>query len=146
MANSFDLQLKRVGVGVSSAPVRAIGVLLIGGLLALLALWQTGLLGSTATGGQAVVVESISLPTTDSIVVGVRNGGSDDVTVAQVQVDSAYWTFTIEPGATISPSGQATITLPYLWVQDEPHTITIVTGTGAVFEETIESAQLGATR
>ncbi|MCZ6760484.1 MAG: metal transporter [Gemmatimonadetes bacterium] len=74
------------------------------------------------------------------IEVELVNGGPDPVTVAQVLVDEAFWSFTIEPSATIPRLGRATIEIPYPWVQDEAHGITLLTSTGVTFEHEIELA------
>lgn len=76
----------------------------------------------------------------DVIRVGVVNGGPDPVTVAQVMVDDAFWDFTIEPSATVKRLGRATITIPYPWVRDEPHEITLLTSTGVTFSHEIPVA------
>ena len=46
-----------------------------------------------------------------TMVIHVTNGGPQPVTVAQVLVDDAYWQFTMEPRATVSRLGSATITV-----------------------------------
>jgi hypothetical protein len=146
MVNVGDVTFKYLPRHVSMARGRQIIVLLLGVLLGLLGLWQAGLLPQLAGAGEAIAVQSITLPARDQIVVHVRNSGSEPVTVAQVQVDSAYWAFSLEPGTTIGPATRATLTIPYLWVQDEPHTITIITSSGAAFEARITSASLGSTQ
>lgn len=70
----------------------------------------------------------------------VVNGGPEPVTVAQVQVDEAYWSFSIEPDRKISRLGRATITIPYHWVHGELHEVRLVTSTGVTFDHTIEVA------
>lgn len=74
------------------------------------------------------------------IAVELVNGGPDPVIVAQVMVDEAFRSFTIEPSATIPRLGRATIEIPYPWVQDEAHGITLLTSTGVTFEHEIELA------
>jgi len=70
----------------------------------------------------------------------VVNGGPEPVTVAQVIVDEAYWTFEIEPDATIPRLGRATISIPYPWVQGEAHEVVLVSGTGVTFAAGVEVA------
>ena len=86
------------------------------------------------------------LPGTIRIV--VANGGPDPVTVAQVMVDEAFWTFAIEPGATVGRLRRATIDIPYPWVENETHRVAILTNTGLTFEHEIavarEAPRLGA--
>jgi ZIP family zinc transporter len=93
---------------------------------------------------EEIIIDRITLPAQDQIVVEVTNGGADPVTVVQVQVDDAYWRFTISPRATIPRLGQATITLPYPWVQDEAHVIRIISSSGATFEGAVDAATLTA--
>ncbi len=72
--------------------------------------------------------------------VEVVNGGPDPVTVAQVQVDEAYWEFTVVPSPTVRRLGRARIEIPYPWVKDEPHEIKLVTATGLTFAHEIPVA------
>jgi zinc transporter ZupT len=71
----------------------------------------------------------------------VVNGGASPLTVAQVTVDEAFWRFTITPGATIRRLGRATIELPYPWVENEAHQVTILTSTGLTFTHQIAVAR-----
>lgn len=65
------------------------------------------------------------------------NSGPDPVTVAQVQVDDAYWQFTAEPGTEIPRFGRATLRIPYPWVETEPHILRVITSTGLTFEDDV---------
>ncbi len=76
----------------------------------------------------------------NQIRVDVVNGGPNPVTVAQVQVDEAFWEFTISPAPTIGRLARARIDIPYPWVKDEPHLITLVTSTGLTFAHEIAVA------
>lgn len=108
-------------------------ILLLGGLLTMLVVTGAGLGVRTAPPIEELTVDRITLPNRNQIVVEVTNGGADPVTVAQVQVDAAYWAFAIQPGPTIPRLGRATITLPYPWVQDEAHVVTLVSSNGVTF-------------
>jgi len=108
-------------------------LLLLGVLLAIIVTTQTGLGDRTAPPIEELTINRITLPVANQLVVNVTNGGPDPVTVAQVQVDDAYWMFEITPNKTIPRLGSATITLPYPWVQDEPHLVTIITTNGVTF-------------
>ena len=70
----------------------------------------------------------------------VTNGGPQPVTIAQVLVDEAYWQFTMEPDATVSRLGTATITLDYPWVEGETHHLKLLTSMGTAFEHTVDVA------
>src|SRR5919106_1905810 len=74
------------------------------------------------------------------ITLRVVNGGPDPVTVAQVMVDEAYWTYTIKPGPTLDRLGRATVEIPYPWVEGEPHQIRLVTSNGVTFDHDIPVA------
>jgi zinc transporter ZupT len=115
------------------------------GLLAGLsvAVARGGLLDFLRAGAPPVedlVFERVTL-SPGSIRVEVANGGPDPVTVAQMMVDEAFWRFTITPGPTIGRLGRATITLPYPWVENEAHHLTLLTSTGLTFEHEIAVAR-----
>ena len=75
------------------------------------------------------------------IEVRVRGDGRDDVTIAQVQVDGAYWTFTQTPEGPLGRLESALLEIPYPWVAGEAHHLTFVTSTGATFDYSIEVAR-----
>lgn len=65
--------------------------------------------------------------------VSLINGGPDPITVSQVLVDDAYWSYQITPTNTIPRLGRATMEIPYPWVETEPHAIVVITSTGVTF-------------
>ena len=70
----------------------------------------------------------------------VRAGGSQPMTIAQVQVDDAYWQFTQDPPGPIARGSTAWIHLPFPWVLGEAHAVRVVTNTGATFDHEIAVA------
>jgi zinc transporter ZupT len=74
------------------------------------------------------------------IVLAITNGGPQAVTVAQVMVDDAYWRHAITPDRTVPRLGRATVTIPYDWVEGEPHRIRLLTETGLAIEHEIAVA------
>lgn len=70
----------------------------------------------------------------------VRAGGSTDMTIAQVQVDDAYWVFTQDPPGPLARGATAWISLAYPWVLGEAHAVRMVTNTGATFDHEIAVA------
>ena len=84
----------------------------------------------------------------DGIVVTVLNDGPDPVTIAQVQVDEAYWSFTSDSGRVLSHLGRATLAIPYPWVHGDAHVVRIVTSTGVTFDHevavSVETPRLNA--
>lgn len=128
--------------GAQSVLLVLIPLLLLGGLLAFLVITGAGLGSRTAPPIEALTIDRITLPERNQIVLEVTNGGADPVTVAQVQVDDAYWAFSIRPNAPIPRLGHATITLYYPWVQDEAYVVKIVSSNGLTFERAIPVATL----
>jgi ZIP family zinc transporter len=129
-------------MGAGAVLLALIPLLLLGGLLALLVVTGAGLGARTAPPIEELTVDRISLPAVDRLVVEVTNGGADPVTVAQVLVDDNYWDFTISPGPEIPRLGRATIAIPYPWVQDEPHVVTLISSIGVTFEGEVAVATL----
>jgi len=75
-----------------------------------------------------------------AIVATVLNDGPDEVTIAQVQVDEAYWTFTADRGTVLEHLGRTTLRIPYPWVQTETHIVKVLTSSGVAFEHEIPVA------
>jgi zinc transporter, ZIP family len=115
-------------------------LLLLGALLAFLVVTGAGLGKRTAPPIEELTINHITLPAPGQMVVEVTNGGADQVTVAQVLVDDAYWAFTINPDGPIPRLGRATITIPYPWVQDEVHVVKLMSSNGLTFEKEIPVA------
>jgi ZIP family zinc transporter len=70
----------------------------------------------------------------------VINDGPDAVTIAQIQVDDAFWTFTAEKGQVLDHLGRTTLRIPYPWVEGEAHVVRVLTSTGTPFEHEIPVA------
>jgi ZIP family zinc transporter len=94
---------------------------------------------------EELTIERVVLPESGMMEVHVVNGGPEPVTVAQVMVDEAYWTHTMPGDRTIQRLGRAVISVPYPWVEGEPHEIALVTSTGLTFTHTVEVATLTPT-
>jgi len=75
-----------------------------------------------------------------AIVAGVMNDGPDAVTIAQVQVDDAFWTFAADNGTALPHLGRTTLRIPYPWVDGEAHVVRLLTSTGASFDHEIPVA------
>ena len=76
----------------------------------------------------------------DGITATVMNDGPDEVTIAQVQVDEAYWSFTQEPPGPLSHLDRVKIAIPYPWVENETHLVKLLTSSGIAFEHEIAVA------
>ena len=88
---------------------------------------------------ETLVVERTALGP-DGISVWVRAGGSAPLSIAQVQVDGAYWQFGQTPSGPLSRLESARLDIPYPWVEGETHHLVFVTSTGVSFEHTIDVA------
>jgi hypothetical protein len=75
-----------------------------------------------------------------SIVMTVLNDGPDEVSIAQIQVDDAFWTFTADDGVVLDHLGRTTLRIPYPWVEGEAHVVRVLTSTGTAFEHEIPVA------
>lgn len=74
------------------------------------------------------------------IVATLLNDGPDDVSIAQVQVDDAFWTFTADNGVALGHLDRTTLRIPYPWVDGEAHVVKVLSSTGTAFEHEIAVA------
>lgn len=91
---------------------------------------------------EELTIERVTFPGPGTMEIHVVNGGPEASTIAQVQVDVAYWHFEMEGSPTIPRLGRRTLTLAYPWLTGEPHHISIVTSTGLTFTHVVEVATL----
>ena len=75
-----------------------------------------------------------------AIVATLLNDGPDAVSIAQVQVDDAFWTFTTDKGQQLGHLGRTTVRVPYPWVEGETHVLRVLTSTGTPFDHEIAVA------
>ena len=98
---------------------------------------------SALTGDQPPVqnlsIERVELDD-DGFTVDVVNAAPEPVTISQVQVDEAYWSFDIRPDSTLGRLEEATVQIPYPWVHGELHEIRLLTDVGMTFSHTVEVA------
>ncbi|MFN2448039.1 MAG: ZIP family metal transporter [Vicinamibacterales bacterium] len=113
-------------------------LVLLGALLALLIGRGPS---SFVTGDGYPPVERLSIEravlSPGQIVLGVLNDGPDEVTIAQVMVDDAFWTFQAEQGTRLEHLNRTRLVIPYPWVQGESHLVRLITSTGATFDHAI---------
>lgn len=115
-------------------------LLLLGLLLAYLVLTGGGLTQLTGPPVEQISIQRITLPEQGMIRVEVVNDGPQTVTIPQVLVDDAYWAFEAQPSNTIPRWGRATFTIPYPWVKEEAHAVTLITSLGITFNGEIPAA------
>ena len=107
-----------------------------------LRLGPAGILRQAFPPVEELTIERIRLPQPGMMEVRVVNGGPEPVTVAQIMVDDANWVHSLDGSRTIERLAARIITIPYPWVEGEPHTITLVTSTGLTFSADLPVAVL----
>ena len=121
---------------IALAPLALLGVLLV----VIVETWPSDVIGADAHPS----VEKLSLAAAklrpNEISLTVLNDGPDPVTIAQVQVDEAYWAFTSDAGTMLNHLQSARLTIPYPWVEGEKHVVRVVTSTGVTFDHEIAVA------
>jgi zinc transporter, ZIP family len=122
--------------------LKGIGPLLL--LAALVAVFlrvgPAGVLRKAFPPVEELTIERIRLPQPGLMEVRVVNGGPEAVTVAQLMVDDANWVHRLDGSRTLERLDARTITIPYPWVEGEPHTVTLVTSTGLTFSADVPVA------
>jgi zinc transporter ZupT len=115
-------------------------VLLAGLLLAIVRFGPAEAIRGEAPPVEVLTFQQVRL-TADGFEVVVLNDGPDPVTVAQVMVDEAYWSFAIEPpGRPLDHLERATVRIPYPWVAGEAHALRLVSSTGVTFDHEVAVA------
>ncbi len=117
-----------------------IPLLLLGVVLAYLVATGGGLSELAGPPVEQVTIQRITLPAPNQIRVEVVNDGPQTVTIPQVLVDDAYWSFSAEPSNTIPRLGRAIFTIPYPWVEEETHAVRLITSLGVTFDGEIAVA------
>lgn len=87
---------------------------------------------------EAVAFERVEL-SRGMVEMTVRNDGPDQVTIAQVLVNDAYWNFSIDDDR-LDRLESTKIEIPYPWDEGLPLNIALVTSTGLTIEHEIEAA------
>jgi ZIP family zinc transporter len=113
-------------------------------LLAALLAWIVRSRPTEVIRGEVPPVEVLAITRAElrpgEILVHVLNDGPDPVTIAQVQVDEAYWRFAQEPAGALPHLGRTVLRIPYPWVHGEAHFVKLLTSTGLAFEHEIAVA------
>jgi zinc transporter ZupT len=76
----------------------------------------------------------------NSVVLYVRNTGSDELTIATVIINDSVMPFKVLPETTIPRLGRATIQVNYAWSYGEAYAVKIMTGNAVAFETDIPVA------
>ncbi len=96
-------------------------------------------LSQGAPPGEMLNIETVRLDDA-GVHVTARASGSEPMSIAQIQIDGAYRTFSQTPVGAIGYLGTAQFDIPYPWIDGESHNLVFVTTSGATFEHTIGTA------
>ncbi|MGH7480752.1 MAG: ZIP family metal transporter [Longimicrobiales bacterium] len=118
------------------APLLLLGML----LLAFARFGPVGVFQKVFPPIEELTVQRITLPEPGLLEVDVVNGGPEPVTIAQVLVDDAAWAHQLDGPRLLERLDRRTITIPYPWVEGEPHAVRLVTSTGVTFDADIAVA------
>lgn len=89
-----------------------------------------------------VTISYTTLPDDGTVRLHATNNGPDEVTISQVLVNDAYWSFDVEGGdRTLDPRESATIEIPYHWTPGWDLHVSLVLSDGATVSHTIEAPQ-----
>jgi ZIP family zinc transporter len=131
-----------VRTGTGSTLLKGLGPLVLLAILivAFLRFGPIGVFEAAFPPVEELTIDRITLPAPGQLRVRVVNGGVDPVTIAQVLVDDATWAHTVDGNRTVGRLDSRIISIPYPWVEGEPHEITVLTSTGLTFSATVEVA------
>lgn len=94
---------------------------------------------------EELTIDRITMPAPNVLSIRVVNGGPAPVTIAQVLVDDAVWTHSIDGDRTIGRLESRELTVPYPWVEGEPLGVELVTSTGLTFASGVDVATVTPT-
>jgi ZIP family zinc transporter len=115
-------------------PLAAMGV-----FIALLAPLERLLPSSDFPPREHLSIERVQV-TPKGFVATIRAGGVDEVTIAQVMVDGAYWIFEQDKPGPLARFKTAQIKINFPWIAREAHHLRFITKSGATFEHTVDVA------
>jgi zinc transporter ZupT len=118
-----------------------IPLLLLAVIIYLLSSFGTGIKDEPVAPIEVLNVERITM-TEEGFIVKVLNSGPDEVTIAQVVVNDAFWNATFQPSSTIGRLEQTEIVIPYGWIEGDPYSIVLITTNGLLFTGEVAVAAL----
>ena len=114
-------------------------LLILGGLIVLFLRTGGGL-----NLASPVPVESLSVERTvlqpGQFEISIRNTSLDDITIAQVIVNDAFWPFEVSPSPTIPRLGKGVVRIDYPWSNYEAYAVRLFTGNSIAFDVEIPVA------
>jgi zinc transporter ZupT len=141
-----DIAPPREKVGSTTVPrwVKGLGPLLLLAILvvAFLKFGPVGVFQAAFPPVEELTIERVTLPAPNRLRVHITNGGPEAVTIAQVLVDDASWVHEIDGDKRVGRLESRVITIPYPWVEGEPHNIKLMTSTGLTFSTDVAVATM----
>ena len=139
MAEQTATTPPRKPLGLTTAALLVLPLILLGGVIALFMRTGGGLDLASPAPVEDLTVERTTLEP-GAIRIALRNAGPEDLTIAQVVINDAFWPATVLPDRTVPRLGRATIHLDYAWVEGEAYAITILTSNAVAFDVEIPVA------
>ena len=139
MADHTLLQTKPKNIGLTTALLLILPLIVLGGVIALFLSTGGGLELSSPAPLEDLSIERTIL-TPGSIDLVVRNAGPEEASIAQVVINEAVWPFQVTPSAAIPRLSEATVHLDYEWVQGEAYGVTLFTANAIAFDAEIPVA------
>ncbi|WP_191561603.1 ZIP family metal transporter [Metabacillus idriensis] len=115
-------------------------VMLIG-VLAWVLLNGAGIEKDPAAPIEVLNIERIKV-TKSGFDLSVSNTGPKSLIISQVIVDDSIWNYSVSPDASLIRFEDGTVSIPYPWVEGDPHVIKIITENGIVTKGEIAAATL----
>lgn len=130
------------GFGPGAVALAALPLVLLAAMVYVFATWGSALVGPAPVPPDALGKLDIERVTFRPGEIGVQvvNSGPAELTVAQVLVNEAIWSFAIDPQATLPRLARATVSIPYPWLEGEPHSIKLVASNGLAFTKDVAIA------
>ena len=125
MTNAGRLPLAAKGLG----PLLLLGVFLV----LFVQFGPVGVFRAAFPPIEELTIDRVTFPEAGLIRVHLVNGGPESVTIAQVQVDEAYWEHSVTPDREVGRLENVEVEIPYPWVDGDPLEISIVSSTGTTF-------------
>jgi zinc transporter ZupT len=133
MAEHTISKTKEPHLKLSTIVLLTLPLVILGGVILLFLTTGGGLQFSSPAPVEALSLERTILRP-GQIEFTIRNSSPQDLTIAQVIVNNAVWSFTVSPSATIPRLGSATILLDYPWSYGEAYAMRLFTTNAIPFD------------
>lgn len=132
---SLEARRSVQGLSAGTMALALLPLALLAAMVYLFATFGGSLVGTTAIPPDAlgaIDVERMSFRP-GAIEVQVVNSGPVELTISQVTVNDALWAFSVDPEPAIPRLGRATVSIPFPWLEGEPHVVKLIASNGLAF-------------